>query len=43
MSNIYIWLILLILIIALSFSIYVSGELFNNIDSYITAHNTKNK
>lgn len=42
MSNIYIWLILLILI-ALSFSIYASGELFNNIDSYIAEHNTKSK
>lgn len=43
MSHIYIWLILLILIIALSFSVYASNELFNNIDSYIAVHNNIKK
>lgn len=43
MSNIYIWLILIIVIIGLSFSIYASSELFNNIDSYIDVDNSLKK
>lgn len=44
MSSIYIWLILIILIFGLSFSIYASYELFDNIDNYISVHNNlKNK
>ena len=43
MSVVYIWLILIILIIGLSFSIYASNELYNNIDSYIVSHNNLKK
>ncbi len=44
MSIIYIWVIIFILLCALSFSIYASDELFNNLDNYITVHNNiKNK
>jgi hypothetical protein len=39
MSHVYIWLILIIIICALSFSIYASNELSNNIDNYIILHN----
>ena len=42
-SNLYVWLILTIVIIALSLSIYASNKLFNNIDSYIAAHNNIKK
>jgi len=38
MSNIYIWLILIILVIALSFSAYTCAELYNNIDEYVNVH-----
>ena len=43
MSNIYIWLAILILICGLSFSIYASSELYNNIDDYIAVHNSIKK
>jgi Cytochrome C and Quinol oxidase polypeptide I len=38
MSFIYIWLILVALLVGLSFSGYASGELYNNLDSYIAVH-----
>jgi group I intron endonuclease len=38
-SIIYIWLLLILLIIALSFSAYTCNELYTNIDSYINVHN----
>lgn len=43
MSFIYIWLILVTLIAGLSFSGYASGELYNNLDSYIAVHNSLSK
>ena len=39
MSNIYIWLII-ILVIALSFSVYTCADLYNNIDEYVNVHNS---
>lgn len=38
MSIVYIWLILIILVIGSSFSIYAAYEFYNNIDSYINVH-----
>ncbi len=38
MSILYIWWILIILVIGLSFSIYAACELYNNIDWYINIH-----
>lgn len=43
MSNIYIWLILLFIIIGLFFSLYASSELLNNIDNYIKVHSNIKK
>lgn len=43
MSFIYIWLILVVLIVGLSFSGYASSELYNNLDSYIAVHNSLRK
>jgi hypothetical protein len=44
MSVIYIWLILIILVIGISLSIYASYDLYNNIDAYVNVHiNFKNK
>jgi len=43
MSFIYIWLILIALMVGLSFSGYASGELYNNLDHYITVHNSLSK
>jgi hypothetical protein len=43
MSFIYIWLILVALIVGLSFSGYASGELYNNLDHYISVHNSLSK
>jgi predicted porin len=44
MSHIYIWLAIILIIIALSFSAYASAELYNNIDGYINLHQSiKNK
>ena len=40
MSVIYIWLMILSLILALSFSAYTCNELYTNIDSYINVHNS---
>jgi hypothetical protein len=38
MSIVYIWLILILIIYALSLSIYVSDDLYSNIDKYISEH-----
>ena len=43
MSNVYIWLILIVLVVALSFSAYTCAELFNNLDDYISVHNSLKK
>jgi hypothetical protein len=43
MSHFYVWLILCLLLIGLCFSAYASGELYNDIDSYIAVHNSLNK
>lgn len=43
MSSIYIWLLLVLLIVGLSFSSYASNELYTNIDSYIAVHNSFKK
>ena len=44
MSAVYIILIIITLLVALSFNAYVCNDLYNNIDSYITVHNNiKNK
>lgn len=43
MSSIYIWLIIMIIIVGLSLSIYASNELYTNIDSYINMHNSIGK
>jgi hypothetical protein len=40
MNNVYLWLILLLLIIGLSISAYVSGDLYNDLDTYINMHNS---
>jgi hypothetical protein len=40
MSNIYIWLILLLLLVGLSLSAYASGDLYNNLGTYINIHNS---
>lgn len=40
MSNIYMWLILILLLIGLSLSGYASSELCNNIDSYVDVYNS---
>lgn len=42
-STIYIWLILIIIIIGLSFLIYAANELYTNIDAYINVHNNIKK
>jgi hypothetical protein len=43
-SVIYIWLILIMLLIGLTASIYFSNELYTNIDKYIDIYNNlKNK
>lgn len=39
MSNLYIWLILIVLVVALYFSAYSCAELYNNLDHYISVHN----
>ena len=43
MSHIYIWFAITLIIIALSFSAYASGELYSNIDGYIAVHNSLSK
>jgi len=43
MSVIYIWIILILLIYGLFLSLYVSSDLLNNIDNYITEHNNYKK
>ena len=43
MSNFYILLILIILVVALSFSAYTCAELLNNIDDFINVHNSLKK
>jgi hypothetical protein len=43
MSHIYIWLAIILIIIALSFSAYASAELYNNIDGYINLHQSIKK
>ncbi len=43
MSTIYIWLIIILVIVGLCLSTYVSSELLNNIDNYIIVHNNIKK
>ena len=40
MSTIYIWLILFSIIVGLSSSIYVINDIQNNLEDYITVHNS---
>ncbi len=40
MNNIYIWLIFILLLIGLSLSAYASGDLYNDLDTYINIHNS---
>lgn len=42
-SGIYIWVLLMLLIIALAFSAYTVGELYTNLDSYVNIYNSVNK
>lgn len=39
MSSFYIWLILMVLIVALSFSAYTCAKILNNIDDFVNVHN----
>lgn len=39
--TIYIWLLIILLIIALAYSVYMSGELHTNVDSYVNIYNIK--
>jgi hypothetical protein len=39
-STIYIWLLILILIATLAYSVYISSELHTNLDNYVYTHNT---
>lgn len=42
--TIYIWLLILILIVMLAYSAYISNDLYTNIDSYVyTYNNLKNQ
>lgn len=42
-SNIYIWILVVILIITLAFSGYIFNELYTNLDSYVNIYNSINK
>lgn len=39
-NNIYIWILLIVLIITLAYSAYISHELYTNIDSYVFLYNS---
>jgi hypothetical protein len=39
-NNIYIWLLVLALIVILTFSAYISGDLYTNLDNYIYTYNS---
>jgi hypothetical protein len=38
MNSIYIWILIILLIVTLAYSAYISGELYTNIDSYINIY-----
>jgi L-asparagine transporter-like permease len=39
-SSIYIWLLIILLVLTLAYSVYISGELYTNLDSYIYTYNS---
>jgi hypothetical protein len=39
-SNIYIWLLVILLVLTLAFSVYISNELYTNLDNYVFTYNS---
>ena len=42
-TTIYIWLLILILITILAYSVYISNDLYTNVDSYVYTYNNMKK
>ena len=39
-SSIYIWLLVMLIIVTLAYSAYISGDLYTNVDSYVYTYNS---